>query len=177
LETAQRIYGDLTGKAWGELLQLRPGIGFRATQRGTAPTDDPTEQRPPDEADNELSLPIQVRGHLIGTLETNKSSGWTREEIAFLTRVVDQLAGALDNARLFEDTQRRAAREHLAREISEKLRSLTHVEAIATAAADELGRVLGTDTSFVAIRVGEPANGNGQDPERPAESGRSAAAA
>jgi GAF domain-containing protein len=163
LERAQRAYGEVTGRAWGELLRLRRGLGFRSTEGGLSPIGRVPEESRPSPGENALSLPIRVRGQLIGALETRKPAGWSQEEIALLNKAVDQLGAALDNARLFEETQRRAARERLAREIAEKLRALTHVEAIASKAADELGRALGTDTSFVALGPPQTVPGNGQD--------------
>jgi GAF domain-containing protein/HAMP domain-containing protein len=164
LETAQRAYGELTGQAWGELLRLKPGLGFRCTEAGLSPAGPLSGGPRLVPGENALSLPIQVRGQAIGTLETHKPTDWSREEIALLNKVVDQLGAALDNARLFEETQRRAAREHLARQIAEKLRTLTQVEAIASTAADELGRALGTEASFVTLGLPESGPGNGHDP-------------
>jgi GAF domain-containing protein len=163
LEGAQRAYGELTGRAWAELLRLRPGLGFRSTEAGLSAAGAQSEESRMVRGENAISLPIQVRGQAIGTLETRKPTGWSREETALLTKVVEQLGAALDSARLFEETQRRAAREHLARQISEKLRTLTQVEAIASTAADELGRALGTDTSFVTLGLSEAPPDNGHD--------------
>jgi GAF domain-containing protein/HAMP domain-containing protein len=163
LEAAHRAYGELTGHAWGELLRLRPGFGFRCTERGLSVAAGPAKESLAGGAGT-LSLPIQVRGHVIGTVETLKPTGWSEDEIALLNKVVDQLGAALDNARLYEESQRRAAREQLARQMADKLKSLTEIEAIASTAADELGRVLGAETSFVALQVPEPASGNGHDP-------------
>jgi len=163
LEAADRAYSELTGEAWGELLRLRPGFGFRCTERGVSVAAGP-EQEPAAEQAGTLSLPIQVRGHVIGSVETCKPTGWSPDEIALVNKVVDQLAAALDNARLFEESQRRAVREQLARRMADRLKSLTEIEAIASTAADEMGRILGAETSFVALRVAEPAAGNGHDP-------------
>jgi GAF domain-containing protein/HAMP domain-containing protein len=162
LEATQRAYGEMTGHAWSELLQLRPGLGFRSTERGvTAASAD--QGGPATESENALSIPIEVRGHLLGSLETHKRGTWTEEERALLNKVVDQLGAALDNARLYEESQRRAAREHLAREITEKLRTLTHVETIATTAADELGRALGIDASIITLAGTDSSTGNGRN--------------
>jgi GAF domain-containing protein len=162
LEAADRAYSELTGEAWGELLRLRPGFGFRCTERGVSVAAGP-EREPVAERADTLSLPIQVRGHVIGSVEASKPTGWSPDEIALLNKVVDQLGAALDNARLFEESQRRAAREQLARRMADRLKSLTEIEAIASTAADEMGRILGAETSFVALRVAEPAPGNGHD--------------
>ena len=68
--------------------------------------------------------------------------------------LADQLGMALESARLYEDAQRRATRERLTREITDKMRSVTDVEEIVQAAVDELFSALGTSRAFV--RLGTP---------------------
>jgi signal transduction histidine kinase/DNA-binding response OmpR family regulator/putative methionine-R-sulfoxide reductase with GAF domain len=58
-----------------------------------------------------LAVPITLQGEVIGVLdlqETDQHREWTREEVEIVTSVADQLALALENARLVEETQRRA---------------------------------------------------------------------
>ncbi len=58
-----------------------------------------------------LAVPITLQGEVIGVLdlqETDQHREWTREEVEMVTSVADQLALALENARLVEETQRRA---------------------------------------------------------------------
>jgi K+-sensing histidine kinase KdpD/CheY-like chemotaxis protein len=58
-----------------------------------------------------LAVPITLQGEVIGVLdlqETDQRREWTREEVEIVTSVADQLALALENARLVEETQRRA---------------------------------------------------------------------
>jgi K+-sensing histidine kinase KdpD/CheY-like chemotaxis protein len=58
-----------------------------------------------------LAVPITLQGEVIGVLdlqETDQRREWTREEVEMVTSVADQLALALENARLVEETQRRA---------------------------------------------------------------------
>ena len=63
-----------------------------------------------------------------------------------------QLALALENARLLEETQRRAARERLSREITDTIRSAGSVEDAIQRAVREMGRVLGA--SEMVARLG-----------------------
>ena len=58
-----------------------------------------------------LAVPITLQGEVIGVLdlqETDEPREWTREEVEMVTNVADQLAQALENARLVGETQRRA---------------------------------------------------------------------
>jgi len=57
-----------------------------------------------------LVAPITLRGQVIGTLGLQEAEGtrqWTADEIALVEAVADQMALAIENARLFEEAQRR----------------------------------------------------------------------
>lgn len=92
-----------------------------------------------------LAVPIKLRGQVIGIIdfqETERPREWQQEEIDLVQNVIDQVAFALENARLFEDTIRRAERERVALDITNKIRSTTDAELIMTLAAEELKNLL-----------------------------------
>ena len=62
-------------------------------------------------APSSLSVPIKVAGKVIGVLEAeaDQPGAFTEEDAAALEMSADQLAVAIQNARLFEETQRRVA--------------------------------------------------------------------
>jgi GAF domain-containing protein len=72
--------------------------------------------------------------------------------VDLLENMVEQLGIALESARLYQDTQRRAARERLTREITSKIRTYTDLESILTTTVREVSKVLGTHHG--AIRLG-----------------------
>jgi GAF domain-containing protein len=90
----------------------------------------------------------------IGVLDAHAPEGvtWTRDEIAALEALAEQLAVALDSARLYEDSRRRAIYQQMTREIADNIRSATSVEQAVQRAVQEMGRVLKA-TEMVA-RVG-----------------------
>lgn len=109
----------------------------------------------PEQRRSGLAVPIVLRGETIGVLgveATNPERRWTKDEIALIQAVGDQLAQTLETARLFADTQRRAERERLIGEITARIRSSTEMQDILETTARELGRALGT--SRVLVRVG-----------------------
>lgn len=69
-----------------------------------------------------------------------------------MEELVEQLSAALEGARLYHDTQRRAARERLSREITDTIRSAASVEDAVQRAVREMGRVLGA--SEMVARIG-----------------------
>lgn len=104
-----------------------------------------------------LVVPIMLRGQPIGALGFGEEGRqWSADDIALAEAIAEQLALAADNLRLLDETQRRAARERLTREITDKMRNVAGVEHIIQTAVDELSRVLGTSRTFVRLGVAPP---------------------
>ncbi len=78
-----------------------------------------------------LAVPIKLRGETIGVLnlqETDQTRFWSGDEVAMATSVADQLALALENARLFEETQRRASQLAAAAEVARDATAILDVD-------------------------------------------------
>jgi GAF domain-containing protein len=103
-------------------------------------------------AHNALAVPIKLRGQLIGVLDFYDSEReWTSEDRELVLALADQVALALENARLFEKTQRSASREHAAGEIVTRIRAAGGIESILQTAAQEIGRTLGVSRTRVRL--------------------------
>jgi len=92
-----------------------------------------------------LSIPLMLRGIKIGTLKLNDPDPnriWTDEEISLVQATADRTALAIENARLLQDAQKRAAKERAIGEISSKIGSLVNVDNIVQTAIKELGSTL-----------------------------------
>ena len=82
---------------------------------------------------SEAALPLIVRGEVIGALsvQSDRAGTFDRETVATLQTIADQVAGALDNARLFTESQqalettRRAYGELSRQAWAERLRART----------------------------------------------------
>jgi GAF domain-containing protein len=61
------------------------------------------------ETRSEMALPLKVRAHLIGVLDvqSREAAAFTQEDVAVLQTMADQVALAIDNARLLEQTDER----------------------------------------------------------------------
>jgi PAS domain S-box-containing protein len=119
-----------------------------------------------------LAIPITVRGQTLGVIGVETPTPdreWTRDEIALVQAVSEQLGQALESARLFADTRRSAERERLIGEITAKIRSSADVRAILETTAAELGQVLGTSRTLVRIAPGGPEASRSQSPPPTAE--------
>ena len=98
--------------------------------------------------------PITLQGQVIGTLnlqDLTPNRNWTAEEIALIEAVSEQLALTVENLRLFDDTQRRASREQLTRQITDKIHGAPDVDAIVQTGLAELAKVLGASRTYVKL--------------------------
>jgi transcriptional regulator with GAF, ATPase, and Fis domain len=102
-----------------------------------------------------ISVPVMVQNEPIGRLYVEKSADqtWTEEEQAILTGIAKQIAQKAETLRLFEAAQVRATREHVTRQITEKIQASRDIESALKTAAEELNRVLGTDRALIDLKV------------------------
>lgn len=169
LASIQRAYGELSREAWAEILRAQPDLGFRSDEHGISPAG--ATWRPEMEqamrsgqtvrgngldgdGKRTLAVPIKVRGQVVGVLDTYKpaeAGDWTQDEITLLESIAEQLDTALESARLYQDTQRRAAREAAIRRVTEEMRRAVDIEAILQNTVSELAKALGAPRAYVRL--------------------------
>jgi len=96
-----------------------------------------------------IAIPIKLRGQTIGVLDVRSKKGerqWKQDEITMLEAAAERAALALENSRLVESAQRRAARERAIGDISTKIGAVSSLESILQTAVEELGRKIGGAT-------------------------------
>ncbi len=157
LAAARRAYGELTREGWERLVLLRPDLGYAVDARGgVAPVagrwqPEMREARAQDrvvenETGDTVTIPLKTRDQVIGVVQLSKSaqsSAWNAQELRMMTTLVEQLGVALDGARLYQQSQRRAVQEQLVGEITTQMRASLNVDAVLQTAARELGRLPG----------------------------------
>jgi GAF domain-containing protein len=105
-------------------------------------------------ASTALAVPIQLRGQTIGVLDffhEGEDWTWSQDDEALVRALADQVALALENARLLEKTERRAHRERLASQLAAKIHSAGDTRAILATAAEGLGKALGVSRALVRL--------------------------
>jgi len=93
-----------------------------------------------------VAVPVKLRGEVIGILHIESSDPlkkWQDDEVSLVQAVAERAAFAMENARLFQDARRRAAKERLISEATARISSAFNVENILQTTAEELERVLG----------------------------------
>jgi GAF domain-containing protein len=96
-----------------------------------------------------IAVPIKLRGQTIGVLDIRAKHGqraWKADEIAMLEAAAERAALALENTRLIDSAQRRAARERAIGDISTRIGAVSNLESILQTAVEELGRKIGGAT-------------------------------
>lgn len=176
LAEAKDVQRRYLQEAWEEFLQRRPDLQFEYTLAGVPSALDvelPTTRQAVTQGElvaasnlaggdgdetvarAALSVPIKLRGQVIGVIdlhEADETRTWTEHEIALAQAVADQMAQALESARLFEQTQARAHREQLVGQITTRMRAMSNVQDILRVASEELGQALGITRSVVRLR-------------------------
>jgi GAF domain-containing protein len=86
-----------------------------------------------------------LRGMQIGAITvsaSNPAHDWTEDELTVMQAAADRASLALENARLLEESQRRAAKERTIGEISAKIGGVTDLEDIIQTAMQAIGNTL-----------------------------------
>ena len=122
-----------------------------------------------------MAIPVMLRDEVIGIIHLQEAENtvreWSNEEIATVQSVADQVGQALENARLFERTVRRAERERKVLDITSRIRASNDPQQMVQIALEELQRALRVSRAQVLVQT-PPSLSEGQedsDGESPAE--------
>jgi GAF domain-containing protein len=181
LEATRLAYGDISREAWARIIRTQSRLSYIASAAGSVGL----QSGPPsmdvartiESGDviisgdgRSVGVPIKIRGQAIGALRLKKSdtaNAWSPEEIALAVSLSEQLSGALESARLYKESQQRAAREALVSDISARITALPRIDTILRETAQELGQAIGN--ASVTFQLLEAPQGG--EPATPRESG------
>jgi GAF domain-containing protein/HAMP domain-containing protein len=173
LEAERRAYGEISREAWAQMVRTRPDLGYLCNPQGIHAVE--SQLRPEMvqasqagqavQADGPtVAIPIKVRDHVAGVVRLRKSDDageWTAEEVALMETLTDQLGVALESARHYQDTQRRAARERLTSQVTARIRETLDMETVLKTAVQEVRQALGLPE--VVIRLAPQPAGEAGD--------------
>ncbi|HLO17868.1 MAG TPA: GAF domain-containing protein [Anaerolineales bacterium] len=171
----QEVYNEFTRAEWSRTLSQTEQPGFRyqtgriemlenalenpeialATQSGevvASQTNGSTQKRVA------VAVPVKLRGEVIGILHIESNDPlkkWQDDEVSLVEAVAERVAFAMENARLFQDARRRAAKERLISDATARISSALNVENILHATAEELERVLGSSEILIQFQSKE----------------------
>lgn len=140
LEQAEISAAQIIEQQWGQ---------FLARQNVTQYHFDGLEARQLTNMDkpqtNNLAIPLILRGAQIGTLKLTTADPnrvWDDDEIAIAQATAERTAIAIENARLLQEAQKRAAKEKTIGDISDKISNLISLENILETTLQELSSTL-----------------------------------
>ncbi len=113
------------------------------------------KQYPTPEGTYLLVMPLQVQNQILGRFVLEAERPWLKDEMAVATNVLTQLGLALDNARLLDETRRRAVLEQAAASITAGIRAEVEVDAILQTALETLSRFFQADAASVRLVLPE----------------------
>ncbi len=150
---ADQLKTVTTGTAhaeWRRYLSSRE-VAYRFTPSGISPI----AAAPLDDQET-LSVRLAVRGQNIGRIAVRRRAdgGWTEADQELLEKVATQVALALENARLLDETRQRAAQEQVVSEISARLNRSLDVDAVLQSAAREFASLPDVAEATVMLSPG-----------------------
>ena len=167
LHELDALYRLHTREEWGRLTreQAEP-TGYRYSPTGVSPTDEDWwpeigeaarhgETRTlNDDGSHVLTTPITLRGQAIGDLSFRRpaeAEAWSTQDVALMEATADQVALALENVRLMQESRQWAQREFTIREIADKVSASFDLETILRTTVEELSAVLGASGALVEL--------------------------
>ncbi len=90
-----------------------------------------------------VAVPLKLRGQVIGAINVRFSSNAiSKETVGLIEDIANRLAVALENARLYTETQRLAERERTIGNVANRITSSINVESILRTTVEEIGKML-----------------------------------
>lgn len=159
LSESEAIQKQYQKDTWGRLAREQKLTGYKYTITGTTMIEDhELENTSGANAKREVAVPISLRGENIGTLivQVPLNERVNSDQMDLIKAVAERVALSAENARLFEETNRRAEREQVISDISAKISTSVRTENILKTTAQELNQIL--DGAEVLIKLGMDRN-------------------
>jgi len=168
LEAERSAYGELSRQQWQALLAAEPDLGFVSDAAGTVPAGtlwEPQMETAVESGEvttsegnaSAVSIPIRVRDQVVGVVDGRKPDGsqWTPEEVDLLQAMTEQLNVALEGARLYRETRRRAAQEQAIGQVTSSIRQSLEIDDVLRTAAEQIRDALGLGKAVVRLAAPE----------------------
>lgn len=163
LAESEAVSRQTTREAWRRLPVEQKLIGFRYSVAGTSQLDTALELAETAEGKHKslqmethrVVVPIELRGETIGSLVVQSPSkgNLNQDQLDLVKAVAERVAISAENARLFDETTRRAERERMVSDITSKIRSTSDPEAMIQTAIEELRSALGASRVEIVPQI------------------------
>jgi GAF domain-containing protein/HAMP domain-containing protein len=152
LSESEAIQRQYLKDSWSRLPGEQKLAGYKYTVAGAMPLDAAELEK--EAAKYKVEVPITLRGEVIGALAVHipTNEKVSQDQMDLLRAIADRVALSAENARLFDDANRRAEREKIITEITSKIGTSVRTESILKTAAQELNQIL--NGAEVLIKLG-----------------------
>jgi len=172
LNIAQNVTQTYIRQEWAALVARKPNLSYLHTVTGgkTVPPQQASQEVElvlrhgsiikKDKTNNYteraiLAIPIRMGEQTIGAIRIQSQSNnreWNADEINVARTIAERLSLALENARLVENSQRRATKERTIGNISAKISAANSIDSIVQVAVQELGSMLSGSDVFIQFQ-------------------------
>ena len=165
LEAERRAYGEMSREAWVNISKSQsipryisdtPGTSRSISEKQSAKTLEAIQNKKIIQDDKLTAIiPIKSRGQVLGGVKLRKPEGggvWTQEQLETVETLAEQLSISLESARLFDQSQRRAAREHIISDVSSRIRETLDIETVLQTAVQEIHKSLNLNDVSIELQ-------------------------
>lgn len=163
LEELEKAHRLVTGQAWDEFVRARPAL--RRYQAGEGQLGGEVWQQlaaqalqaetplvaQSDEEKAVLTVPVRLHGVPIGVIGVQRERPWRPDEARLAQRLAERVAFSLENVRLLEEAQRRAARLALVNRITAAIGATLKLDDLLYEVYRQLAPVFEPDAFFAAL--------------------------
>lgn len=160
----EAITAENMRQVWRERLQT-PKRAYRYTSVSLAPIPPGEVQEQGDSKPGRLNIPITLRGQRIGAIALRRTgeNPWNDTDRSLALEIASQVGLALENARLLDDAQRRAAQEQSLNELTTRLSRSLDPDTLLQTAVRELHQL--PNVSEVSVYISPPRSTNDDKPQ------------
>lgn len=105
------------------------------------------------DSQSELAVPLKIGDRVIGALDVHDEGryAFSEDDITILETLADQIAVAVENARLFQEALLRAEREQSVVQITSKIRASQGIDSILRTAVEEMRLAVGARRATIRL--------------------------
>jgi GAF domain-containing protein/HAMP domain-containing protein len=153
LSEAEAVSRQDLHETWSRLPKERKIFGYKYSITGTRSLEENEIGAQSKSTQREIAVPINLRGEIIGTLavQVPQNEKISPDQVDLIKAVAERVAISAENARLFDNANRRAERERIISEVTSKIGESVRTENILKTTASELNQLL--DGAEVLIKL------------------------
>jgi GAF domain-containing protein len=154
LKELETTYGRVNRQAWERFVSSSRVTGFEFDGVNTNPIfrDQARPLKSVQQAGSPFSIPLRVRGEVIGTLDVwSQDADLSDADVYLLATISNRISQILESTRLLQEAQRLAWREQQVNTIATQVRNSINLDTILQNTVRELGKSLGASRAFIQI--------------------------